>query len=1333
MTGYQLSNYPFKTVLAVKLSFLLVLLFAITQASAATTVSIGNLASEPGETVTAPVLISNVEDYGAGTIRITYDPSVVHVTSVYSGPDSTVDWDPDNTSGIVIISAWNTGGVSGDVIFANVMFNAVGSAGSSTPLNISVTKLEDIFYYNITAIIENGSFSIETGGDGNPGAGCHMATKYYGTINGGIYFEQYGWMQFGSMTKTFSDVPCGIKIARVYTGVWGGSPGKGGNFSITVNGATSPTYPACDPCPDATNCEPYQHLRCNTVNMSECHDYVTGCNVHFISYNATPYIVPGSNTVTVETAGNTNCPRGRWDGRIYLIALLVVYEDASMSEMTYWINEGAPYMEKDSACDGPDDHLDISFYFNATHISNPAKVKYWTLGCPHLANASAAPAYTKLNGNDIGEYDHKENYGGYEVLYRWDNIPVSYLNPSSNLFCYHDPNPEYERVNVAVLTLEKEAAEKPDLTITAIKPYHYEWSEGYGPKGDPWFNLENYVNITVMNNGTADAGSFEVKLYADGELIGSKTVDELSAGEVTDVTFDWVPEGEDSLSWTDTAEGAICTYTDTSREYTLRAVVDEDDEIVEEEEENNELTKEQKVVWNGYTADQPLENYVHGEVEGGIIYTTGDGQYRGRFTDGTEYGTYYDVNYDDLEIPGDVKLARLYIYHTWSKPDYTAPKIGVTLKTPSDSVHELSMEKSYNDIKGDFGAWRYVWGTYAYDITEYVQESGTYIVNLTNVNDGSDSDFATEYAIAAPAILVVYEDTTMPKREYWINEGADILLGGRRGDGGFLSREECKNTATFDGEHLDLEVERATLAVVSPWGEDYDNVLYFNEEELGEGVYSGCYDPCSEEEEGISMIIGANGAQVGIAAFDVTDDLEDEDNEVIQGDDGDNMMPTNAFLVITYEEEEYPSLSITASPTEVINCTATDVLFAVESAGTPIGGATVTVNGCGVDESETTNETGQVAIEINCTITGTITATASKDEYTSATTTIECKSPPSPEKVVINEFVSKLGITQTSEWIELYNPTGGDVALDGWTIEDGAGNSLADLNGEIVPANDYLVFNFSNKLNDGGDIIYLNTSTTTVDRVTYGNWDDGNKDDNAPKPGIDNSTGRYPNGKDTDVDAEDFIEFDTPTPGAPNAISKIVISIGTVTGDVTIPIRIDNASNVGAADITVTYNSSVCVITDVTNGSFDVTLANLEHNHEGSVRIGAFQTENPGLNGSIILGNLTFMSNCTNGTSSLNLSVNTLTDATQECNDIPYIVKNGTFISFLFLNGDVNGDGEVTLFDAMYLAKHVLGITGFEEIVEEAADVNGNGEIEISDAMYLAKHVLGITGFEELK
>jgi len=198
----------------------------------------------------------------------------------------------------------------------------------------------------------------------------------------------------------------------------------------------------------------------------------------------------------------------------------------------------------------------------------------------------------------------------------------------------------------------------------------------------------------------------------------------------------------------------------------------------------------------------------------------------------------------------------------------------------------------------------------------------------------------------------------------------------------------------------------------------------------------------------------------------------------------------------------------------------------------------------------------------------------------------------------------------------------------------------------------------------------------------------------------------------------------------PPGVATISISNGS--GIVTIPIAIEDGVNVGACDITLTFNASVVNVTDVTGGDMDVTMANLEQVHEGFVRIGTFQTDNPGLSGNIAFANVTFEPVGGSGdTCSLNLSVTTFKDATPIGNEMPYIVRNGTYA--ILLNGDVTGDGMVDIHDAMYLAKHVLGITGFEVIIVEAADVNDDKVIDIADSMYLAKYVLGIAGFEELR
>jgi len=374
------------------------------------------------------------------------------------------------------------------------------------------------------------------------GAGCPSETKYQGTIHGGVYYVVKGpWNTNPPLTVTFDDVPDGIRFARVYTGVWAGSPGKGGKFNITIANATSSytttTYQACDPCPGQP-CADYQSLRCDTVNTSECHDYVTGCNVHFISYNATPYITPGSNTITIRTdCDSCTC----WDGRIYLAALLVLYEDASMPEITYWINEGSPYMEKDSDCDGPDNHHNFSIYFNGSvYPGSVSDLKYWTFGFPHAPGVNP-----ELNGKYVGTYDHIQSYEGYDVFFRWDNIPVDYLTTSENLFYYYNPSPAYERVYSAVLMLNSSGP--GDLAVTNIS------LRGNYADPDETGRYANVVNATVVNYGKP-AYLFNLTLYVNDSVVDVKRVTNFAEGESRDVSFLWAPNETGSYELNVTAD-----------------------------------------------------------------------------------------------------------------------------------------------------------------------------------------------------------------------------------------------------------------------------------------------------------------------------------------------------------------------------------------------------------------------------------------------------------------------------------------------------------------------------------------------------------------------------------------------------------------------------------------------------------------------------------------------------------------------------------------------------------------------------------------------------------
>jgi hypothetical protein len=214
---------------------------------------------------------------------------------------------------------------------------------------------------------------------------------------------------------------------------------------------------------------------------------------------------------------------------------------------------------------------------------------------------------------------------------------------------------------------------------------------------------------------------------------------------------------------------------------------------------------------------------------------------------------------------------------------------------------------------------------------------------------------------------------------------------------------------------------------------------------------------------------------------------------------------------------------------------------------------------------------------------------------------------------------------------------------------------------------------------------------------------------------------------------EPFIWNFTTATVVPSSTTVSIENVTVAPGEsIVVPITIENVSNVGSCQLTLSYDPDVVMVSNASQSDFDSLFTNLEDAASGSISILAYQTSNPGLDGDVIVAEVTFMTVGNGGSSTpLDLEVTTLTDATPNCNPIPYTIRDGSFTTFL--NGDVNDDDMVDVADCMYLAKHLLGVSGFETIIEDAADVNGNGMIEASDCMYLAKHLAGMDGFEVLK
>ncbi len=145
--------------------------------------------------------------------------------------------------------------------------------------------------------------------------------------------------------------------------------------------------------------------------------------------------------------------------------------------------------------------------------------------------------------------------------------------------------------------------------------------------------------------------------------------------------------------------------------------------------------------------------------------------------------------------------------------------------------------------------------------------------------------------------------------------------------------------------------------------------------------------------------------------------------------------------------------------------------------------------------------------------------------------------------VVINELVSDPGDGEV-EWIELYNKTGREIDLSGWTIAEGSG-ARTGLEGKIGAggADKFFVLEKpKGNLNNQGEIIILRDQRDTlIDQVVYGDWDDGNPGNNAPAASDPNSLARKFDGQNSYNNFNDF----SPTAVLTKGESNVIVLAGT--------------------------------------------------------------------------------------------------------------------------------------------------------------------------------------------
>jgi len=78
-------------------------------------------------------------------------------------------------------------------------------------------------------------------------------------------------------------------------------------------------------------------------------------------------------------------------------------------------------------------------------------------------------------------------------------------------------------------------------------------------------------------------------------------------------------------------------------------------------------------------------------------------------------------------------------------------------------------------------------------------------------------------------------------------------------------------------------------------------------------------------------------------------------------------------------------------------------------------------------------------------------------------------------------------------------------------------------------------------------------------------------------------------------------------------------------------------------------------------------------------------------------------------------------DAQGTNNKLDLNVPNTTTI-----NGDVDGDGQVTVVDALFVAQYTVGTRTLTSAQLAAADVNNDGQVTVVDALFIAQFTVGL-------
>jgi hypothetical protein len=178
---------------------------------------------------------------------------------------------------------------------------------------------------------------------------------------------------------------------------------------------------------------------------------------------------------------------------------------------------------------------------------------------------------------------------------------------------------------------------------------------------------------------------------------------------------------------------------------------------------------------------------------------------------------------------------------------------------------------------------------------------------------------------------------------------------------------------------------------------------------------------------------------------------------------------------------------------------------------------------------------------------------------------------------------------------------------------------------------------------------------------------------------------------------------------------------------------VDSSLRVGSCEITLSWNPAEVMATGVDDYDFD-SLESTIDNVNGELTILAWTSGGNYLTDEFTIARIGFQALGTNG-------CDLIIDDSELLNDlpiaqpIPHFTTNGhAYVNHdgEELEGDMDGSGVLGVNDVRYLALHLLGETGFEDLHGCNPNVNCNGGANAADVRYLALHIAGDSAYTEL-